>query len=94
LIVPVSAALAETPSSACEEAAGIAVLPTPVAPWHGMPLRVIFTAAKPITGELSLVAPDGSVAASSRERHDGPPYFGTPRWRRRPPAAPNSRATA
>jgi hypothetical protein len=75
LIVPVSAALAQTPSSACEEAAGIAVLPTPVAPWQGMPLRVIFTAAKPITGELSLVAPDGSVAASSRERHDGPPYF-------------------
>ena len=26
-------------------------------------------------GELSLIAPDGSVAAKSRERHGGPPYF-------------------
>ena len=38
-------------------------------------LRVIFAAEKPLEGELSLIAPDGSVAAKSRERHGGPPYF-------------------
>jgi hypothetical protein len=51
------------------------VLPSPLAPWKGAPLRVIIASEKPITGELSLVAPDGSVAATSRQRHDGPPYF-------------------
>ena len=60
---------------ACEERPGIAVLPSPVTPWKGAPLRVIFAAEKPLDGELSLIAPDGSVAAKSRERHGGPPYF-------------------
>ena len=60
---------------ACEDAAELAVLPSPVAPWKGAPLRVIFAAEKPLEGELSLIAPDGSVAAKSRERHGGPPYF-------------------
>ena len=60
---------------ACEEAAGLAVLPSPVTPWKGAPLRVIFAAEKPLDGELSLIGPDGSVAAKSRERHGGPPYF-------------------
>ena len=59
----------------CEDAAELAVLPSPVAPWKGAPLRVIFAAEKPLEGELSLIAPDGSVAAKSRERHGGPPYF-------------------
>ena len=59
----------------CEDAAGVSVLPAPLAPWKGAPLRVLFAAEKPITGELSLIAPDGSVAATSRERHGGPPYF-------------------
>jgi len=62
-------------SGLCEDAAGVAVLPSPVAPWKGAPLRIIFAAEKPIEGELLLVAPDGSVAAKSRERHGGPPYF-------------------
>ena len=53
----------------------LAVLPSPVTPWKGAPLRVIFAAEKPLDGELSLIAPDGSVAAKSRERHGGPPYF-------------------
>ena len=60
---------------ACEEAAEVAVLPSPVEPWKGAPLRVILAAEKPLEGELSLIAPDGSVAAKSRERHGGPPYF-------------------
>jgi hypothetical protein len=59
----------------CEDAAELAVLPSPVAPWKGAPLRVTFVAEKPLEGELSLIAPDGSVAAKSRERHGGPPYF-------------------
>jgi hypothetical protein len=68
-------ARAQTASDACADAAGIAVLPSPLAPWKGAPLRVIFTAEKPLDGELSLVAPDGRVAVRSRERHGGPPYF-------------------
>ena len=59
----------------CEDAAELAVLPSPVAPWKGAPLRVVFAAEKPLAGEFSLIAPDGSVAAKSRERHGGPPYF-------------------
>jgi len=59
----------------CEDAAELAVLPSPLVPWKGAPLRVIFAVEKPLEGELSLVAPDGSVAAKSRERHGGPPYF-------------------
>jgi hypothetical protein len=62
-------------SSACEDAVGLAVLSAPMAPWKGAPLRVVFTAENPLDGELSLIAPDGSVAAKSRARHGGPPYF-------------------
>jgi hypothetical protein len=68
-------AWAEDSSSACEEAAQIAVLPAPLAPWTGAPLRVLVAAEKPIQGELSLIAPDGSVAAKSTGREGGPPYF-------------------
>jgi hypothetical protein len=67
-------AQAQGPLGSCEDAAELAVLPSPVAPWKGAPLRVIFAAEKPLEGELSLIAPDGRVAAKSRERHGGPPY--------------------
>lgn len=53
----------------------LAVLPSPVSPWKGAPLNVVIAAEKPFEGELSLIAPDGSVAARSRQRHGGPPYF-------------------
>src|SRR5215203_3071464 len=66
---------AQGSSSNCEDAAEIAVLPSPVAPWKGAPLRVIFTTEKSLEGEFSLIAPDGNVAAKSRERQGGPPYF-------------------
>ena len=66
---------AEGPSGACEDAAEVAVLPSPIAPWTGAPLRVMFAAEKPFEGELSLIAPNGKVAVKSRERHGGPPYF-------------------
>jgi hypothetical protein len=62
-------------SDGCAASAGIAVLASPLSPWKGAPLRVVFTSEKPLEGELSLVAPDGKVATASRERHGGPPYF-------------------
>jgi len=68
-------AKAQTSSAACSDLVDIAVLPSPVAPWKGAPLRVLIAAEKPITGEFSLIAPNGSVAAKSRERQGGPPYF-------------------
>ena len=60
-------------AASCEDAAELAVLPSPLAPWKGAPLRVIFAAEKPLDGELSLIGPNGQVAAKSRERRGGPP---------------------
>ncbi|HXE01843.1 MAG TPA: hypothetical protein VN623_07830 [Hyphomicrobium sp.] len=72
----VADARAKAPSDSCENAAGLAVLTSPIAPWKGAPLRVVFAADEPLDGgELTLIAPDGSVSAKSRERHGGPPYF-------------------
>ena len=59
----------------CPDAGDLAVLPSPLSPWRGAPLHVVFAAEKPVEGELSLIAPDGSVAARSRGRYGGPPYF-------------------
>ncbi|MBV8848431.1 MAG: hypothetical protein JOZ16_02470 [Methylobacteriaceae bacterium] len=73
-----SFAAAESPSAAasasCGETADLAVLPSPVAPWKGAPLRVMVVAEKPLGGTLSLVAPNGSIAATSSDRHGGGPY--------------------
>ena len=66
---------AEGSARICENTAELAVLSSPIAPWKGAPLRVVFVTEKPLEGELSLTAPDGRVAAQSRERHGGPPYF-------------------
>jgi hypothetical protein len=66
---------AQSPSRSCEDAAELAIMPSPIVPWKGAPLRVTFAAEKPLEGELSLIAPDGSVAAKTRERRGGPPYF-------------------
>jgi hypothetical protein len=74
-VIVAAPARAQTQVSNCEEAAEIAVLSSPLAPWKGAPLRVVVAAEKPLDGELSLIAPDGSVAAKSAERHGGPPYF-------------------
>jgi hypothetical protein len=62
-------------SASCEDAAEVAVLSAPIAPWKGAPLRILVAAEKPLDGELSLIAPDGGVAAKSRDRQGGPPYF-------------------
>ena len=61
-------------SDSCASPAEITVLPSPLAPWTGAPLRVMVVAEKPVDGVLSLIAPDGSVAVKSAERHEGPPY--------------------
>jgi hypothetical protein len=74
-IFPVVDSHAQSSTGNCEDAAELAVLSSPIAPWKGAPLRVLVAAEKPLEGELSLIAPDGSVAAKSRERHGGPPYF-------------------
>jgi hypothetical protein len=58
----------------CENQADIAVLASPVAPWHGAPLRVVVALEQPANGELSLVAPDGSVAVTAPRRYAGIPY--------------------
>jgi hypothetical protein len=61
-------------SNSCANSAEITVLPSPLAPWTGAPLRVMVVAEKPVEGVLSLIAPGGSVAVKSPDRHDGPPY--------------------
>ena len=68
-------ARAQASPGRCDDAAELAVLSSPLAPWTGAPLRVVFAAEQPLAGELSLIAPDGKVAATSRARHGGPPYF-------------------
>jgi hypothetical protein len=62
-------------SASCEGAAEVAILPSPIAPWKGAPLRILVAAEKPLDGELSLIAPNGGVAAKSQDRQGGPPYF-------------------
>jgi len=70
----VADARAQGSPATCEDAAEVAVLASPMAPWKGAPLRVIFTVEKPLDGELALIAPNGAVAARSHDRMDGPPY--------------------
>ncbi len=81
-----------SPAAAAPDACvGVTVLPAPFSPWTGAPLRVMVIAEKPVAGTLSLIAPDGSVAAKSSDRHEGPPYS----WFAEvaSPAAGNWRAT-
>jgi len=66
---------AEAATDLCGEGAEVQVLPSPIAPWKGAPLRVMIISEKPLDGAMSLIAPDGSVAAKSSERHGGAPYF-------------------
>lgn len=74
LCLSAPAARAQTASGGCNDA-DIAVLPSPASPWKGAPLRVVVTSEKPLDGELSLIGPDGAVAAASHDRQGGPPYF-------------------
>ena len=67
-------ASAESAPGICGDAAGFAVLPSPLAPWKGAPLRVMVVSEQPVVGSFSLIAPDGSVAVKSSARLGGPPY--------------------
>lgn len=58
----------------CGEA-GLALFTSPANPWKGSPLKVMATSETALEGELTLRAPDGSAAASSKQRRGGPPYF-------------------
>src|ERR1041385_800578 len=69
LFVSTQNVVAQGLPSTCDAAAEIAVLPSPLTPWRGAPLRILVAAEKPMDGELTLTAPDGRVAAGSRERH-------------------------
>ncbi|SDT51882.1 hypothetical protein [Bradyrhizobium canariense] len=67
----------ESPAQAagnCGDAAELTVVPSPLAPWKGAPLRVMVVSEKPLQGTFSLIAPDGSVAAKSAGRLGGGPY--------------------
>jgi hypothetical protein len=74
-VLSAARAQAQSPAAACESEIELSVLSSPVAPWKGAPLRVIFATEKAVEGELSLIAPDGKVAVSTRARRGGPPYF-------------------
>ncbi|CCJ05891.1 hypothetical protein [Methylocystis sp. SC2] len=72
VLLPLSSAQAQ--DSPCEASAEVAVLPSPAAPWTGAPLRILVATEKPLQGELSLIAPDGRIAAKSHMQRGGPPY--------------------
>jgi hypothetical protein len=74
-LFPLTGARAEDPSSTCDVGADLAVLPSPISPWKGAPLRILIAAEKPLGAELSLIAPNGTVAAKSADMQGGPPYF-------------------
>ena len=65
----------QAPIDTCKDEVGLTMLASPMAPWKGAPLRVVFAAEKPLDGELSLIAPNGHVAATISDRRGGPPYF-------------------
>jgi hypothetical protein len=69
------AADAQAQDAICETAADVAFLPSPMTPWKGAPLRVLVATEKPVRGELSLTAPDGTLAALSSDVQGGPPYY-------------------
>jgi hypothetical protein len=71
----VSAVQSPALAANCAGATDLTVLPSPAGPWTGAPLRVMVVSEKPVDGTLSLVAPDGSVAATSPDRRGSEPYF-------------------
>ena len=77
LIAATGATSAQVPSATCDDPSELAVLTSPLAPWKGAPLRVVVATEKAGTGELSLLAPGGAVAVTSRDQRGGPPYFWT-----------------
>ena len=74
LLLATAPSPAAAASGDCATPAEVTVLPSPQAPWTGAPLRVMIVTEKPAKGVLSLIAPDGSTAVKSADRHDGPPF--------------------
>jgi len=62
------------------------VLSSPLAPWKGAPLRIVFAAEKPLEGELSLIAPTEASRPNRPSATAARPISGSPRSPRRPPA--------
>jgi hypothetical protein len=73
-LFPIVGSPAQAASGDCGDAAELQVLPSPLAPWKGAPLRIMVVTEKPLEGVLSLIAPDGKVAVKSPDRHGGAPY--------------------
>jgi hypothetical protein len=73
-LFPIVDSPAQAAPGDCGDAAEIQVLPSPLAPWKGAPLRIMVVTEKPLEGVLSLIAPDGKVAVKSPDRHGGAPY--------------------
>jgi hypothetical protein len=65
---------AKAASDNCGDGTEVTVLPSPLAPWKGAPLRVMVVSEKRVEGVLSLIAPDGSVTVKSADRRGGQPY--------------------
>ena len=65
---------AQAEPGGCGDAAELSVVSSPFAPWKGAPLRIMVVTEKPLEGVLSLIAPDGRVAAKSPDRHGSAPY--------------------
>jgi hypothetical protein len=74
LLFTIMHSAADAAAAGCADESELTVLPSPIAPWKGAPLRVMVVTEKPLGGTLALIAPDGSVAAKSAERHGGSPY--------------------
>ena len=75
---------AEAASATCGDVIELAVSSWPLVPWKGAPLRVMVVTEKPIEGTLSLISPDGGVAAKSTDYRGGRHIPGSPRSRHRP----------
>jgi hypothetical protein len=71
----VSAVQSPALAATCAEPTDLTVLPSPASPWTGAPLRVMVVSEEPVDGALSLVAPDGSIAAAAPDRRGSEPYF-------------------
>jgi hypothetical protein len=73
--IPSAAHAQEKAAAAACADAGLAMLASPLTPWKGAPLRVVMTSEDAHDGELTLIAPDGKVAVTSKDKRGGPPYF-------------------
>ena len=62
-------------SDPCREAADVVIFGSPQHAVPGKPLRVVVTTDRELDATLTVLAPGGAEAASSKDRRGGPPYF-------------------